>query len=78
MSPTNILQITRKNHFPVIKKRSKKPEELHAFSIRILYPNLKYLLLTPSILEKTESKKEKQEISPSRDPQANVFSTEIS
>ena len=56
-SPTNILQITRKTHFPVVKKPSKKPEELRAFSIRILNQNLKYLILTPSILEKTDSKK---------------------
>ena len=55
-STTNILQITQKNHFPVPKNLSKIPEELHASSIRILYQNLKYLLLTPSILEKTESK----------------------
>ncbi|MEC8567540.1 MAG: hypothetical protein VXY56_04520, partial [Pseudomonadota bacterium] len=78
IGPTNILQITPKNHFPVAKNLSKIPEELHASSIRILYQNLKYLLLTPSILEKTESKKKRKEISPSRDPQTNVFSTEIS
>ena len=40
----------------MLKYLSKIPEELHASSIRILYQNLKYLLLTPSILEKTESK----------------------
>ena len=56
MSPTNILENTRKNHFPDLKNLPKIPEELHASSIRILYQNLKYLLLTPSILEKTESK----------------------
>ena len=54
--PTNILQITRKNHFPLIKKPSKKPEQLHASSIRILYQNLKYVIITPSKHEKTESK----------------------
>lgn len=46
----------------MIKNCSKIPEELHASSIRILYQNLKYLTITPSKHEKTESKKKVDEL----------------
>ena len=46
----------------MLKKCSREPEELHAFSIRILYQNVKYLITTPSKVERTHSKKEIDEI----------------